>query len=1497
MKKVLFGILAIFMSLSLAYGSGSLIQNFVLHSQSQTGNEEEEEIKITASGNWKDYATSFSGDGTSKNPYKISTAGQLAKLSKDVNGGNSYSGKYFHLMNNIDLSAHYWTPIGWKKNDDKSYPFSGDFYGNGHEIKGIYIHAERGQLDKLFGGSNVESGRRIGLFGYTESADFYNLKISGQFNFYGHTVWTNEAKPTAFIGGLVGYAYNTNLYNIENTELSILNYRGNKEWCIFSQKQYVGGLVGYAEESDFSGCTNKKGIIRYDVSAGTKENNAGEYWLGGIVGYASDRSSIYNSLFQSQVEYVGPTANNDAARIKSLYMGGIAGTRIGDIRTIDNCYSNGQLTIKNQLNLQSSGAIGGIVGGSSCRITAVTNYSKITASEISKVHVGGISGIASSKSIERCANFGNLELTASRNAASDGYGGIVGYSVDSSISDCANYGNVIGKDKNVSNVGGILGAGIASFTDKSIERCVNYGKVKGYAQIGGIAGGVGGGGGNWGTLYLKNSINFCEEVVGPGGYANNFVGYTVGKVSVDKCYYNSINGRGGGHGNVSGTSNTELHSSIADSILAIEDEWTYSDTFDKWMRSTLPVQYFSDRSGKGMLEYALVPMGVLGQVEVIAKYNEDKEFATTTNEETGRVVYVSDFGKIEYWAYDKKTSTVKWIETKNFQYLRGINNSKSNRNLFRFKVSTDFDFGSVILQEKWTESKLPVDLEIAGEYYYIGFSEELTVFNDSGRLTLTVSSKPKGITLKYWKLTKSNDEQWSPTVGTGIVGEVIVKPKDENDTDGKYDYYQEMQLTANPDPGWAFVGLFSGGDGEDKDKKSFTENTRVDGTLNGSLKYVGLVPNIDKYGKCDKDFNFVIRGEEKEGSLIYNVLFAAIDYTVTINADWRGDKTTEQNMTFGKDITLPDDKLNLEYGYYYNFYIKAPNAQENETGTQLMGNGYENFEGGKIVLKSTDIINIVGEINNGKEDWEIKNEFNIVVTREEIAFEINILNMANSLNNVYELTTDSKFQTTFSENGKSIIKGVKVTDSSSRLKIIATPVTFYEFSGIGFDQTSSTSLAYKAEAWSGEAVPADIQGFINKLKDKIKTHSGNEITLYAYYTLKTYTLSLNVKVGEGFVEAGEYIAVESDENNVTNSSYHYTSTVTLTAKYVKGHRFVGWFNTDGNLLSLNHEYKYTHKEESGETGDITISAYFETSATTDKVLIDKRKIYTISSKEDLVWLSNKVEGGETFAGCIFNQTANIDMAGVLLNPIGNVDKPFKGTYNGNNYEILNLKLVGNRGDTSNYNSHLSYMGLFGVTDGATLKNLTFRGGSISGYSHVGALVGYAKNTIIENVQNHSLTIIPSAVTFYDIYKGEILLSGDGKDYCGNYYAPRQYFGGVVGLAEGTKMIGLSNKAAVGEESVESVGGVVGCLKGESILQQSFNEGDVYGKTTDLLANGLNGSNVKDCFARNSGGATTLYNATGKNGSVNGVYSSSTELDNSIWISVNGKLCLKYFYWN
>ena len=131
--------------------------------------------------------------------------------------------------------------------------------------------------------------------------------------------------------------------------------------------------------------------------------------------------------------------------------------------------------------------------------------------------------------------------------------------------------------------------------------------------------------------------------------------------------------------------------------------------------------------------------------------------------------------------------------------------------------------------------------------------------------------------------------------------------------------------------------------------------------------------------------------------------------------------------------------------------------------------------------------------------------------------------------------------------------------------------------------------------------------------------------------------------------------------------------------------------------------------------------------------------------------------------------------------IGSDNNAFKGKFDGIDYNIfgLNIKETGNN------------VGLFGYTDGATINNVTLVGGSITGGSitggsitggnNVGAVVGNANNTILNNVVNSAA------------------VSGNSN------------VGGIVGSATNSAIKDAINTGTI-NGSGDNVGGLIGNLQ-------------------------------------------------------------------------------------
>ena len=85
-------------------------------------------------------------------------------------------------------------------------------------------------------------------------------------------------------------------------------------------------------------------------------------------------------------------------------------------------------------------------------------------------------------------------------------------------------------------------------------------------------------------------------------------------------------------------------------------------------------------------------------------------------------------------------------------------------------------------------------------------------------------------------------------------------------------------------------------------------------------------------------------------------------------------------------------------------------------------------------------------------------------------------------------------------------------------------------------------------------------------------------------------------------------------------------------------------------------------------------------------------------------------------------TADIDMAGVGMQPINRSDYSFRGVFDGQGHALSNVYILNNAERT----------GLFNTLDGATVKNLKLTGEYFSDQKFMGGIAGYTYNSRIEN---------------------------------------------------------------------------------------------------------------------------------------------------------------------
>ncbi len=290
--------------------------------------------------------------------YKIDSAERLARLAYLVNynidNGKWASYKYKQTAD-IDLSAHYWQPIGLE-----TYPFCGTFDGTTFDIHNMKTYCE----SEYYYYYNTYLAQ--GLFGVGRSIKVLNVNIY-DVNVKGNGAgivakWdknTSDNKITNCrvtgkingdnTGGILGDSYGDGVISKCENYADIYSEDSTSGGIVasnYSQNSFiVSECVNYGE-IHASGDATGGGIIGI-CDVGTVENcvnygDVGDYGdTGGIVGFAIKNVTIRNCI-------------NNADVIGAYEVGGILGGANNSV-SISNCINIGSLT-------NEQGSVGGIVG-------------------------------------------------------------------------------------------------------------------------------------------------------------------------------------------------------------------------------------------------------------------------------------------------------------------------------------------------------------------------------------------------------------------------------------------------------------------------------------------------------------------------------------------------------------------------------------------------------------------------------------------------------------------------------------------------------------------------------------------------------------------------------------------------------------------------------------------------------------------------------------------------------------------------------------------------------------------------------------------------------------------------------------------------------------------------------------------------------------------------------------------------------------------------------
>ncbi len=447
---------------------------------------------------------------------------------------------------------------------------------------------------------------------------------------------------------------------------------------------------------------------------------------------------------------------------------------------------------------------------------------------------------------------------------------------------------------------------------------------------------------------------------------------------------------------------------------------------------------------------------------------------------------------------------------------------------------------------------------------------------------------------------------------------------------------------------------------------------------------------------------------------------------------------------------------------------------------------------------------------------------------------------------------------------------------------------YYTYADDYKDDATDEDLSAKAgetEYWNASALPADYDESTSSENLTVPDVSAGSATDgVCYYdsasgriifrtthfssfvvTAKT-TVARNKTTGKIYTSLSEAISEATEGSTLTllddvtlDSEISLDKSLTLDMSFytIKGE----------NKVTLGDEVGLTVTDSTADQTTVFMSnAKVKVGATSDKT-INGKYFPTLNSNA-----KSAIESASASDTVILLD--DIDLASVASwTPIGagtrsgsgiGTGTGFKGTFDGNGKTISNLKI-----DTTNLSLVETYcIGLFGVVDGGTVKNLTLKNVDVKAENceQVGALVGLAiNNATIKNVtvgssdsgESSSVTgggaggivgRITESGTISDCAnyatvnggtegaggivlkayyntKNETIYITNCKNY-GNVTGTSQCVGGIAGFVVSTEINSCYNKGTVSGKGYGAVAGIVGEIRNKGSVKNSGNTGTV-----------------------------------------------------------------------
>lgn len=1333
-------------------------------------------------------------------------------LSAFVARGNDCSGRRYKIVPDTSIAGQdgstiimgdtVFTPIG-----NSTTKFAGTVIGNGCTISGLYVNV---------------AGDYVGLFGYTSGASIQNLTISG------------SVKGSKYVGGVVGYALNTTIYNVTNNatvtarysadndlSTSIIQYDGgnqknegfdkvfdgtDKKFCgtksgmsfvaDFGSKLAVSGFaIKNANDTESNSDRRPKTIQIWGSDESTNHGNKNDKGNAGASptskGYTnwnlvfSLDTNNFSSTNYERIEFAFDGNKTYKYRYYWVYIisaGGIiqfsefdflaAGEDAGGVVGYAQNSSIEQVT--NTAQIVGSSNVGGIAGefnGSGKAVTNASNSGEINSGNTA----AGIVGKLTAGNISKSNNSGKVTASvATTLSSSDGafLGGIAGWA-SGNINNCYNTGEIttVTAFGSSNNVGGIAGYLVSG---KTVSYCYNVGQVKGSSNVGGIIGCLPG---------ARTTVTFCYQdgnIKSLWNSSSAAIGYITGNDTnvLDSCW-------------ILPSATVTLDSSVTIKVNGYKLEVGANEYVPAIIAGSTYTPYLPDAGG-----WANIKEHNINGFKVKRSVNPSngEYFLSTKGSRNDKLTDYLTPSKVEN---SNTTNAANRSNTETFTITAWYGaNTQSDIYCTISTVTIDDSRNNIYSgQQQGFERSAVSNPNTNNSVYGVVFDYLLT--SPSEHFVKTFAFDSNG----NLKESGNNPYQvgaYNTTVFVKI-GDVIVGKRVNR-------VFEIKQETINLSWEWT----------DDKQSNLFSRIGTGDGIqfvfnrAEQGLKKVEFkkaTNNADAFSLFTSTGNLKYTEANNPTNSKYTRTYTLTDTRNFKIADLSGTTVTFEWIIRKNRLTVVNRWVREDFGKSDTLYTFEYNAAHQG----LLA------DGGITVFVEPDTTNT---------------SHKPIMEGQDAAYSIdnhsNTINVDNYSRSIY-LNDQDNYEISYT---KSYVGNSDTELSSNKgVSVNGTQSVTYSWQILAYNILDNfNSDSSKTKVWFGANTDVIVG---NQLTSVISgTIRGGESVNVNYYPLQSASSGEQqvLVYGQNTTEVQRYlptnfiIYVQYNDGKiaqlVSGNEYTLSNLVAPTAADPAPINTSVTASGKGNFAgNLSKYYTVLYSDFGWKSGKNPNSANWGTQD--NPYVIDRPeyllRLSQIVNGKDKAWnsiastaycyapQSTATAQNATYNGAYFLVTANIDMSAYVSTdgltnflPIGNsADRVFKATFEGGNNEIKYIYNIGyfvNKANPSG-EEKLDYIGLFGYNDGATIQNLTVKSeravsvsvggvtykGGIHGRDYVGGIVGKAVNSTIENVK---------------FEYGDCVYGND-------------YVGGIVGFAQNTT---IANPQKMFNASVSGrfyVGGIAG----------------------------------------------------------------------------------------